>query len=56
MLTGCFLIGNIAIGNLHAFLPVIVKQISSSDEHRLLSLHALKEVRIFILVFDLLAD
>ncbi|KAF8303097.1 TIP120-domain-containing protein [Clavulina sp. PMI_390] len=39
-----FAAGNIAIGNLSAFLPVIVKQISSSDENRLLSLHALKEV------------
>lgn len=37
--------GNIAIGNLHQFLPVIVKLVQSDPKKRLLSLHALKEVR-----------
>jgi hypothetical protein len=37
--------GNIAIGNLHQFLPAIVKMVESDPKKRLLSLHALKEVR-----------
>lgn len=36
--------GNIAIGNLHQFLPAIVKMVQSDAKKRLLSLHALKEV------------
>lgn len=40
----CF-IGNIAVGNLHHFLPLIVKMVEHDQERRLLSLHALKEVR-----------
>ncbi|KAG6856601.1 hypothetical protein H0H87_002693 [Tephrocybe sp. NHM501043] len=39
-----FAAGNIAIGNLHQFLPVIVKLAESDPKKRLLSLHALKEV------------
>ncbi|KAJ3996104.1 armadillo-type protein [Lentinula boryana] len=39
-----FAAGNIAIGNLHQFLPVIVKMVQSDAKKRLLSLHALKEV------------
>ncbi|KDQ17665.1 hypothetical protein BOTBODRAFT_172104 [Botryobasidium botryosum FD-172 SS1] len=39
-----FAVGNIAIGNIHQFLPVIIQQVQSNDEKRLLSLHALKEV------------
>ncbi|EIN13285.1 ARM repeat-containing protein [Punctularia strigosozonata HHB-11173 SS5] len=35
---------NIAIGNLHLFLPAIVKLVKSDPQKRLLSLHALKEV------------
>lgn len=38
-------IGNIAIGNLHLFLPTIVKLVQHDEERRLLALHALKEVR-----------
>jgi hypothetical protein len=37
--------GNIAIGNLHQFLPSIVKMIESEPKKRLLALHASKEVR-----------
>ena len=36
--------GNIAIGNLHQFLPAILKISESGPSKRLLSLHALKEV------------
>ncbi|CCM03714.1 uncharacterized protein FIBRA_05860 [Fibroporia radiculosa] len=39
-----FAAGNVAVGNLHHFLPVIVKIVESNQEKRLLSLHALKEV------------
>jgi cullin-associated NEDD8-dissociated protein 1 len=39
-----FAAGNIAIGNLHQFLPIIVKMVQSDQKKRLLSLHALKEV------------
>ncbi|KZT08972.1 TIP120-domain-containing protein [Laetiporus sulphureus 93-53] len=39
-----FAAGNIAVGNLHHFLPVIVKMVQHDSEKRLLSLHALKEV------------
>ncbi|KAI0917813.1 hypothetical protein AcV7_007119 [Taiwanofungus camphoratus] len=39
-----FAAGNIAVGNLHHFLPVIVKMVENDSEKRLLSLHALKEV------------
>ncbi|KII94441.1 hypothetical protein PLICRDRAFT_172091 [Plicaturopsis crispa FD-325 SS-3] len=39
-----FAAGNIAIGNLHQFLPAIVKLVESDPKKRLLSLHALKEV------------
>lgn len=35
-----------AVGNLHHFLPVIVKMIENDSQKRLLSLHALKEVHI----------
>jgi hypothetical protein len=41
-------LGNIAIGNLHQFLPVIVKIVESDPKRRLLSLHALKEVIISV--------
>jgi cullin-associated NEDD8-dissociated protein 1 len=37
-------VGNIAIGSQDRFLPVIIKQVQSDDEKRLLSMHALKEV------------
>lgn len=36
--------GNIAIGNLHLFLPAILKVAEQDSSKRLLSLHALKEV------------
>lgn len=36
--------GNIAIGNLPQFLPVLVKMVQNDAEKRLLSLHSLKEV------------
>ncbi len=36
--------GNMAVGNLHHFLPLIVKLVERDQEKRLLSLHALKEV------------
>lgn len=39
-----FAAGNMAVGNLHHFLPVIVKMIEKDSQRRLLSLHALKEV------------
>ncbi|KAI0089964.1 TIP120-domain-containing protein [Irpex rosettiformis] len=39
-----FAAGNIAVGNLHHFLPVIVKMVEQDPSKRLLSLHALKEV------------
>ncbi|KAI5120871.1 hypothetical protein M0805_008243 [Coniferiporia weirii] len=39
-----FATGNIAIGNLHLFLPAIVKLVQTDKEKRLLALHALKEV------------
>ncbi|KAH7922400.1 ARM repeat-containing protein [Leucogyrophana mollusca] len=39
-----FAAGNIAIGNLHQFLPAILKVTESDPKKRLLSLHALKEV------------
>ena len=39
-----FAAGNIAVGNLHHFLPLIVKMVEHDREKRLLSLHALKEV------------
>ncbi|PFH48269.1 hypothetical protein AMATHDRAFT_65821 [Amanita thiersii Skay4041] len=39
-----FAAGNIAIGNLHQFLPVIVKLVENDPKKRLLSLYALKEV------------
>lgn len=38
------LIGNIAIGNLLQFLPVLVNMVQNDAEKRLLSLHSLKEV------------
>lgn len=38
------LLGNIAVGNLHHFLPLIVKFVEHDQEKRLLSLHAIKEV------------
>ena|ERR1700733_2705436 len=43
-------LGNIAIGNLQLFLPVIVKMVESDPKKRLLSLHALKEVRSLLLL------
>ncbi|KAF8907661.1 armadillo-type protein [Gymnopilus junonius] len=39
-----FAAGNIAIGNLHQFLPTIVQLIESDPKKRLLALHAAKEV------------
>jgi cullin-associated NEDD8-dissociated protein 1 len=39
-----FAAGNIAIGNLHQFLPAIVKMVKGDPKRRLLALHALKEV------------
>ncbi|KAL4071187.1 armadillo-type protein [Scleroderma yunnanense] len=39
-----FAAGNIAIGNLHQFLPAILRIAESDPSKRLLSLHALKEV------------
>ncbi len=37
-------LGNIAVGNLHLFLPVIVKLVQTDKDKRLPALHALKEV------------
>ncbi|CAL1696941.1 unnamed protein product [Somion occarium] len=39
-----FAAGNMAVGNLQHFLPVIVKMVETDSQRRLLSLHALKEV------------
>lgn len=39
-----FAAGNITVGNLHHFLPAIVKLVESDAKKRLLALHALKEV------------
>ncbi|TBU30790.1 TIP120-domain-containing protein [Dichomitus squalens] len=39
-----FAAGNIAVGNLHHFLPLIVKMVEHDQEKRLLSLHAIKEI------------
>ncbi|OAX40483.1 TIP120-domain-containing protein [Rhizopogon vinicolor AM-OR11-026] len=39
-----FAAGNIAIGNLHQFLPAILRVAESDPQKKLLSLHALKEV------------
>ncbi|KAI0040026.1 TIP120-domain-containing protein [Auriscalpium vulgare] len=39
-----FAAGNIAIGNLHQFLPAIVNLVKQDEQKRLLALHALKEV------------
>jgi cullin-associated NEDD8-dissociated protein 1 len=44
-LTISLFLGNIAIGNLQQFLPAIIKMVESDPKKRLLSLHALKEVR-----------
>lgn len=38
-----FCAGNIAIGNLHKFLPALVNMVQNDPKKRLLSLHALKE-------------
>jgi len=42
-----FAAGNIAIGNLHQFLPVIVNMVETDPKKRLLALHAAKEVTLF---------
>ncbi len=39
-----FSAGNIAVGNLHQFLPAIVKMVETDQKKRLLALHAAKEV------------
>lgn len=39
-----FAVGNMAVGNLSAFLPVIEQHIKGDDKRRFLSLHALKEL------------
>ncbi|KAJ3507237.1 hypothetical protein NLJ89_g6418 [Agrocybe chaxingu] len=51
-----FAAGNIAIGNLHQFLPAIVKMVESDPKKRLLALHASKEASYLFLqsVADLL--
>ncbi|EPQ30131.1 uncharacterized protein PFL1_02248 [Pseudozyma flocculosa PF-1] len=43
-IASAFAVGNIAIGNLSAFLPVIQELVLSEDSLRFLSLHALKEL------------
>ncbi|KAN0060779.1 hypothetical protein ACQY0O_007437 [Thecaphora frezii] len=43
-IAAAFAVGNIAIGNLEAFLPVIEEHVKSDDQRRFLSLHALKEL------------
>ncbi|TFY80959.1 hypothetical protein EWM64_g3046 [Hericium alpestre] len=43
-IAAAFAAGNIAIGNLHQFLPAIVKIVEGDDQKRLLALQALKEV------------
>ncbi len=47
-LTASFYLGNIAIGNLHQFLPAIIKLMESDNKKRLLALHASKEVSTYI--------
>lgn len=37
-------LGNVAIGNLHQFLPPLVKLVQGDSQRRLLALQALKEV------------
>ncbi|EPQ61385.1 hypothetical protein GLOTRDRAFT_30890 [Gloeophyllum trabeum ATCC 11539] len=39
-----FAAGNIAVGNLHHFLPSIIKIVKNDPQRRLLALHAVKEV------------
>ncbi|KAH9939018.1 ARM repeat-containing protein [Epithele typhae] len=39
-----FAAGNITVGNLHHFLPLVVKMVEHDQEKRLLALNALKEV------------
>ncbi|KZT24708.1 TIP120-domain-containing protein [Neolentinus lepideus HHB14362 ss-1] len=39
-----FAAGNIAIGNLHHFLPSVIKIVKNDPQKRLLALHAVKEV------------
>jgi len=39
-----FAAGNIAVGNLHRFLPAIVNMVEVDPRKRLLALHAAKEV------------
>lgn len=52
LLTHCVL-GNMAVGNLQHFLPVIVKMVETDSQRRLLSLHALKEVMTCMFLHDL---
>jgi cullin-associated NEDD8-dissociated protein 1 len=40
-----FALGNICVGNIDTYLPLIVKQIKEEPKKRYLLLHALKEVR-----------
>ncbi|RPD59457.1 TIP120-domain-containing protein [Lentinus tigrinus ALCF2SS1-6] len=39
-----FAAGNMAVGNLHHFLPLIVKMVEHDQSKRLLALHAIKEI------------
>jgi len=41
-----FAVGNIAIGNPNTFLPLILNVAQSNKDKQLLSLHALREVRV----------
>lgn len=46
-----FTAGNITIGNLPLFLPIIVKLVQTNQDKRLLALHSLKEVSHLMLFF-----
>ncbi|PWN51713.1 TIP120-domain-containing protein [Violaceomyces palustris] len=43
-IAAAFAVGNMAVGSLDSFLPVIEEHVRSDDEKRFLSLHALKEL------------
>ena len=50
------ILGNISIGNLHQFLPVLVNMVQHDSKKRLLSLHALKEVNWIAVTLFILPD
>lgn len=46
-----FALGNICVGNIPKYLPLIISQIKEQPKKRYLLLHALKEVKVFFLFF-----